>query len=673
MQQRGKVREKIFESDSVGVSNIDSFLEAIKPYLRPRTMSGVLSYPLAELWSLFDLPYGLEVPIRFEGRVTKAHFVPYLSAIVLQASVCDKRFPAWKIPNQPPISTTLPEVFEGPTISFVKHNMMSYSFTEFLKPHERVSVVERVQQLAKEFPFLMDGTSDMVKNSSWFSIAWVPILSHIPTVAALRGHFLTYHLFTPTCVYPPHLGQHHPVNSCLGGVQSNPDFLSMLTVLGRASHLEEQELLRALTRLGLDVFEGEERATSPSASTVTEASISATTSATPAGGGGASSVATANSTVPEAPSSESSSSSPTESASSTPAATLSPLKVSDVNAPAFVPASVAARASSPPPGIDADEFYALRQQQQQLLPQVVPETKVVSYQDGSGSDKEGDHGGDAPVAATPPPTSSTATPSSTGTPSTTAGSSTSSTSLRVHPVEPCLCLQPVGLVPVRIRPDVWFASIEGRRGNRRGTSGNLREYHGPLHLIRQAHRLVQEAEQETHHVFSHSDFDYCLRTCSEIGDFLTSFNKQEQENVHQQLQMQQQMYLQQYMHLQQHMAHPYLGFGSGGANVGPAGPQPRMPPHSGAGGGGGGGGGGGRRGLPPYSGTGSGHHQQQQLVSLPLQGGGGAAHPSSGRNGGSNSNSGSGSSRGGSRSRHAGGKRRQQQQQQQQQQQRGPV
>ncbi|KAH9329381.1 hypothetical protein KI387_001489, partial [Taxus chinensis] len=62
-------------------------------------------------------------------------------------------------------------------------------------PNARVPLMEKVNQLAREFPELMSLKSIDLSPASWMSVAWYPIY-HIPTGRTLRdlsACFLTYH------------------------------------------------------------------------------------------------------------------------------------------------------------------------------------------------------------------------------------------------------------------------------------------------------------------------------------------------------------------------------------------------------------------------------------------------------------------------------------------------
>lgn len=135
-----------------------------------------VSFDLKDVWSFYDEPYGIEVPVVLsyhneEKPFTYAvdefvYFVPHLSAIQLFLNDHEHR-----------------PIFE---------------FFETSKPHMRYPLIDKIEELARErCPELLTLRSADLSNKSWFSIAWYPILCHNTTINWLKGQMITYHSLQP--------------------------------------------------------------------------------------------------------------------------------------------------------------------------------------------------------------------------------------------------------------------------------------------------------------------------------------------------------------------------------------------------------------------------------------------------------------------------------------------
>lgn len=124
-----------------------------------------IRYNLKQLWQFYDEPYGLEVPIIIRGECHNVYFVPHLSALQLYN--------------------------EG-------HPRPIFEFFETLTPDLRYPLIDKVEELARDYPPLLDGDSGKLDRQSWYSIAWYPILCHNETMNFLKGQLITYHHFEPS-------------------------------------------------------------------------------------------------------------------------------------------------------------------------------------------------------------------------------------------------------------------------------------------------------------------------------------------------------------------------------------------------------------------------------------------------------------------------------------------
>jgi hypothetical protein len=120
---------------------------------------------MKQLWQFYDEPYGLEVPIVIGGESQNVYFVPHLSGLQLYHEGKER------------------PVFE---------------FYETLTPDLRCPLIDKIEELAQDYPSLLDGDSSQLDHRSWYSIAWYPILCHNETMSWLKGQLITYHHFEPS-------------------------------------------------------------------------------------------------------------------------------------------------------------------------------------------------------------------------------------------------------------------------------------------------------------------------------------------------------------------------------------------------------------------------------------------------------------------------------------------
>ncbi|KAM7277459.1 hypothetical protein ACFE04_019325 [Oxalis oulophora] len=146
---------------------------------------------------------GLGVPILLDNGidVTVQYYAPTLSAM----QVYTKK-PVGRDSDQDLLSSKYVPKRNVPTASEGRSNgdlrrpvdvfgHLYFEFNELVTPYNRVPLTEKINELAKEHPGLVDLHSSALSPYSWISIAWYPIYQ-IPAMKNsddLSACFLTYH------------------------------------------------------------------------------------------------------------------------------------------------------------------------------------------------------------------------------------------------------------------------------------------------------------------------------------------------------------------------------------------------------------------------------------------------------------------------------------------------
>ncbi|KAL0223154.1 hypothetical protein P9112_002544 [Eukaryota sp. TZLM1-RC] len=186
------------------MSNFETFSESISPLLplRPRKHSRPTrttqcktsaqcrcgcripitecEYFLRDLWRFYDLPFGLEVPVK-NLPVSHVHFVPYLSSVQIYVHV--------------DAVNNLSHLISPPSVSPIDDAQLVLEFFETVQPEARLPFPEQIHALAASCPLLNEGKSSLLHPRSWFSVLWYPLLCDKHTIPFLKGSFLSYHGF----------------------------------------------------------------------------------------------------------------------------------------------------------------------------------------------------------------------------------------------------------------------------------------------------------------------------------------------------------------------------------------------------------------------------------------------------------------------------------------------
>ncbi|XP_024008929.1 uncharacterized protein LOC18993118 isoform X2 [Eutrema salsugineum] len=183
-------------------------------------------YRLSDLWDCFDelSAYGLGSKVDLNnGESVMQYYVPYLSAIQIytskstaisrnQSEVVDCESECWSDDSEiEKLSRSMSsgsskiwdyvsddsgyEIDGNPSLMRDKLGYIEFQYFESVKPHLRVPLTAKVNELAEKYPGLFTLRSVDLSPASWMAIAWYPIY-HIPswkTDTDLSTCFLSYH------------------------------------------------------------------------------------------------------------------------------------------------------------------------------------------------------------------------------------------------------------------------------------------------------------------------------------------------------------------------------------------------------------------------------------------------------------------------------------------------
>ncbi|KAG2305355.1 hypothetical protein Bca4012_061935 [Brassica carinata] len=180
-------------------------------------------FKLSDLWDYFDelSAYGLGSKVELNnGESVMQYYVPHLSAIQLytsrspavsrnQSEVVDFESECWSDDSEIEKlsrstssgsskiwdSASDDSAYDTPSSMRDKLGCIEFQYFESTKPHLRVPLTAKVNELAEKYPRLLTLRSVDLSPASWMAIAWYPIY-HIPsrkTDKDLSTCFLSYH------------------------------------------------------------------------------------------------------------------------------------------------------------------------------------------------------------------------------------------------------------------------------------------------------------------------------------------------------------------------------------------------------------------------------------------------------------------------------------------------
>ncbi|PIA61211.1 hypothetical protein AQUCO_00300621v1 [Aquilegia coerulea] len=181
------------------LTNLDSFLQSTTPTVASQHLTKTMGrgwkngevdlhphFDLCDLWESFKewSAYGAGVPLVLnDSDSVIQYYVPYLSAIQLYVN-----------PSKPSSK------FQSEDADAYPSGLLKFEYFEKDSPYSREPLVDKILDLASQFPELMTYKSCDLLPTSWISVAWYPIyrIPMGPTLKDLEASFLTFHsLSTP--------------------------------------------------------------------------------------------------------------------------------------------------------------------------------------------------------------------------------------------------------------------------------------------------------------------------------------------------------------------------------------------------------------------------------------------------------------------------------------------
>ncbi|CAN8292768.1 unnamed protein product [Cochlearia groenlandica] len=226
-----------FSSSTKVRSNLEIFLRGITPkppsfslpqsydendlnslWIQQHSKNEIEYFKLSDIWDCFDelSAYGLGSKIDLNnGESVTQYYVPYLSAIQLytnksisrnHSEVIDCESECWSDDSEAEkfsrsLSSGSSKIWDSVSddssyeVDGDKLGYIDFQYFESAKPHLRVPLTTKLNELAEKYPGLSTLRSVDLSPASWMAIAWYPIYS-IPskkTDKDLSTCFLSYH------------------------------------------------------------------------------------------------------------------------------------------------------------------------------------------------------------------------------------------------------------------------------------------------------------------------------------------------------------------------------------------------------------------------------------------------------------------------------------------------
>ncbi|XP_039062951.1 uncharacterized protein LOC120207587 isoform X2 [Hibiscus syriacus] len=212
-------------------SNLQCFLRCVTPVvpirLLPKDNDTIEGFTLSDLWHSYTewSAYGVAVPIVLNnGAVVVQYYSPSLSALQIYTikpfsssfsplgsmekpengscsndhgssdEICNSSFS-----SSNGSCSSSETTWDDDSTTFTKTidqcGYLYYQYNEMASPYDRVPLLEKINELSKQYPCLFDIRSTDVSPYSWMAIAWYPVYQ-IPLardVKELSACFLSYH------------------------------------------------------------------------------------------------------------------------------------------------------------------------------------------------------------------------------------------------------------------------------------------------------------------------------------------------------------------------------------------------------------------------------------------------------------------------------------------------
>ena len=170
---------------SAGATNIERFLDAVTP--------SPASSRLGDVWAFYDLAFGLEVALQFDGEETVRALSMALEARRAAETLCVRGQPVhmYFVPYLSGIRLLEPAVGDDPA-------RVAFQYSEHERLQDRLPFAMKMAELeAQVFGALSSSRAeDYDRKASWYCVSWQPIYAvpSLPRQQQLaKGAFLTFH------------------------------------------------------------------------------------------------------------------------------------------------------------------------------------------------------------------------------------------------------------------------------------------------------------------------------------------------------------------------------------------------------------------------------------------------------------------------------------------------
>ena len=172
------------DDGSAGATNIERFLDAVTP--------SPASSRLGDVWAFYDLAFGLEVALQFDGEETVRALSMALEARRAAETLCVRGQPVhmYFVPYLSGIRLLEPPVGDDPA-------RVAFQYSEHERLQDRLPFAMKMAELDTLFGALSSSRAeDYDRKASWYCVSWQPIYAvpSLPRQQQLaKGAFLTFH------------------------------------------------------------------------------------------------------------------------------------------------------------------------------------------------------------------------------------------------------------------------------------------------------------------------------------------------------------------------------------------------------------------------------------------------------------------------------------------------
>ena len=151
------------DDGSAGATNIERFLDAVTP--------SPASSRLGDVWAFYDLAFGLEVALQFDGEETVRALSMALEARRAAETLCVRGQPVhmYFVPYLSGIRLLEPPVGDDPA-------RVAFQYSEHERLQDRLPFAMKMAELDTLFGALSSSRAeDYDRKASWYCVSWQPI------------------------------------------------------------------------------------------------------------------------------------------------------------------------------------------------------------------------------------------------------------------------------------------------------------------------------------------------------------------------------------------------------------------------------------------------------------------------------------------------------------------